>query len=194
LFSPGDFSDRLVRTSVQNLTAVYKSEGFSSVHVSSKVLNRGGNIKVQFEVVEGPRDVVKSITIEGADTFPESKFAPGGLKLAAGQPYSQAHVQADRTAIIANYLQAGYLTASFRETAAEVSKQDPHEVNVVYHIYEGPRVDAGDVITLGRAHTKQRLIDQDVTSIKTGEPLKESSLLVRGASSTIIRECSIGQR
>ena len=181
LFSPGDFSDRLVRTSVQNLTAVYKSEGFSSVHVSSKVLNRGGNIKVQFEVVEGPRDVVKSITIEGADTFPESKFAPGGLKLAAGQPYSQAHVQADRTAIIANYLQAGYLTASFRETAAEVSKQDPHEVNVVYHIYEGPRVDAGDVITLGRAHTKQRLIDQDVTSIKTGEPLKESSLLVAGS-------------
>jgi outer membrane protein insertion porin family len=181
LFSPGDFSDRLVRTSVQNLTAVYKSEGFSSVHVTSKVLNRGGNIQVQFEVAEGPRDVVKSITIEGADTFPESKFAPKDLKLAAGQPYSQAHVQSDRTTIIANYLQAGYLTASFRETAAEVSKQDPHEVNVVYHIDEGPKVDAGDVITLGRTHTKQRLIDKDVSSIKTGEPLTESSLLVAGS-------------
>jgi outer membrane protein assembly factor BamA len=181
LFSPGNFSDRLVRTSVDNLTAVYKSEGFSSVHVISKVSNRGGDIQVTFEVTEGPRDKVKSITIEGADTFPESKFAPKGLKLAAGKPYSQSNVRADRTTIIASYLQAGYLTASFRETATAVSKTDPHEVNVAYHIYEGPRVDAGEIVTLGRAHARQRLIDEDVSSIKTGKPLTESELLVAGS-------------
>jgi outer membrane protein insertion porin family len=181
LFSPGSFSDHLVRTSVENLTAVYKSEGFSSVYITSKVLNRGGDIRVLFEVTEGPRDVVKSITIEGADTFPESKFAPKGLKLAAGEPYSQSHVQADRTTIVSNYLQAGYLTASFRETAAEVSKADPHEVNVVYHIYEGPKIDAGELITLGRVHTQQRLINEDVTSIKPSQPLTESDLLIAGS-------------
>lgn len=181
LFSPGNFSDRLVRSSVNNLTAVYQSEGFSNVHVASKVENRGGDIQVSFLVTEGPRDIVKSITVKGANTFPESKFAPDGLKLAVGQPYSQAHVKTDRTNIIAHYLQAGYLTSTFHETATAVSKVDPHEINVMYRIHEGPRVDAGDIVTLGRKHTQQRLIDDDIAAIKSGQPLTESDLLLSGS-------------
>ena len=142
LFSPGDFSDRLVRSSIDNLTAVYRSEGFSSVKIESSVVNRGGDIQVSFRVTEGPRDIVNSIVIDGDRTFPQSSFAPQGLKLAAGQPYSQSHVEADRANIISHYLQAGYLVASFRETATEVSKSDPHHINVVYHIDEGPKIDA----------------------------------------------------
>jgi len=181
LFSPDNFSDRLVRSSADNLTAVYRSEGFSSAKVTSSIVNRGGDIRVSFRVIEGPRDIVNSIDIEGAGTFAESQFAPGGLKLAAGRPYSQAHVEADRANIISHYLQAGYLTASFHETASEVSKSDPHHINVVYHIYEGPKVNAGDVVTLGRAHTQPRLIDDDVAAIKPGQPLTESQLLIAGS-------------
>jgi outer membrane protein assembly factor BamA len=181
IFSPGDFSDRLVRSSVNNLIAVYRSEGFSSVQITPKVINNGGDIRVAFHVEEGPRDIVSSIHIDGADTFPESKFAPKGLKLAAGQPYSQAHVQADRAAIIAQYLQAGYLMANFRETAAAVSKSDPHHINVIYHIYEGPKVTTAEVLTLGRDHAKQRLINEDTAGLKPGEPLTESELLVAGS-------------
>lgn len=180
LFSPGKFSDQLVRSSVDNLKAVYKSEGFSSVQVAPSVANRGKEIAVIFMVTEGPRDIVNSLTIAGADTFPQSKFAPDGLKLAAGHPYSQAHVEADRASIIAHYLQAGYLNASFRETAASVSKTDNHSINVVYRIFEGPRVDTGSVITLGRLQTHQRLIDKDVASIRPGKPLTESHLLTAG--------------
>jgi outer membrane protein insertion porin family len=181
LFSPGNFSQQLLRSSVNNLKAVYQSEGFSNVQVASSETNRGGDINVQFRVTEGPGDVVNSLTIEGNDTVPAAQFAPGGLKVVAGQPYSQAHVEADRANIIAHYLQAGYLNSSFRETATEVSKDDPHHVNVVYHIYEGPKVIAGSVLTLGRDHTKQRLIDQDVSGIKPGEPLTESELLLAGS-------------
>jgi outer membrane protein insertion porin family len=179
--SPGKFSERLVRSSVKNLSAVYRSEGFSSVEVEPKVVNRGGDIQVSFRVIEGPRDIVQSINIEGADTFPQTKFAPGGLKLAAGQPYSQQHVAADRASIVAHYLQAGYLTATFRETANQVSKADPHHINVVYHIYEGPKVNAAETITLGRNHTQQRLIDEDMSSIKPEQPLTESGLLIAGS-------------
>jgi outer membrane protein assembly factor BamA len=176
-FSPGKFSDKLVRTSVKNLQAVYQSEGFSSAKITSKVDNAGGDIKVFFQVQEGPRDIVNSLQIEGADTFPQSKFAPDGLKLGAGKPYSQALVESDRANIVAEYLEAGYLTSSFRQTADVVSKQDPHHINVVYHIYEGPQVFAGDVITLGRVQTKQRLIDRDVSSIHPSTPLTETQLL-----------------
>ncbi len=114
LFSPGDYSEQLVRASTKNLTALYQSEGFSSVQVTSSVSHKDGNLTVAFHVVEGPRDIVSSLQIEGADTFPEAKFAPDGLKLAAGKPYSQKFVEADRANIIAHYLQAGYLTSSFR--------------------------------------------------------------------------------
>jgi len=178
LFSHGSYSEKLVRGSVKNLEDVYKSEGFSSVKVVPKVVRTAGNIKVAFDVTEGPRDTVNTLKVEGADTLPQAQFAPGGMKLDAGKPYSQSLVQADRASIMAHYLQAGYLTASFRQTATIVSKEDPHHINVVYHIYEGPRVFTGNIVTLGRASTQQRLIDRDVAPyIKPNQPLTEGHLL-----------------
>jgi outer membrane protein insertion porin family len=175
LFSPGNYSEQLVRASTKNLMAVYQSEGFSSAQVTSSVAHKDGNLSVAFHVVEGPRDIVSSLKIEGADTLRES--APGGLKLAEGKPYSQKFVEADRAKIVAHYLQAGYLTANFRQTATVASKNDPHHVNVVYHIYEGPQVFTQDVITLGRQQTQQRLIDRDVATIVPNHPLTETQLL-----------------
>jgi outer membrane protein assembly factor BamA len=180
-FSSGKFSDQLLRSSVKNLEAVYQSEGFSSVKVEPTVVNNGGDIQVTFRVTEGPRDIVNSIAIEGANSFPQSQFAPDGLKLAAGLPYSQAHAMADRASIIARYLKAGYLNATLRETASEVAKNEPHRIDVVYHIYEGPRVFAGDKITLGRERTRQKLIDIDTSAIKPDSPLTELNLLTAGS-------------
>jgi outer membrane protein insertion porin family len=180
-FSPGKFSDQLVQTSTKNLKAVYQSEGFKDVQVTSVVERANGDVQVIFRVVEGPRDIVNSLTIEGAKTFPQSQFAPNGLQITAGRPYSQAFVQTDRNNIIANYLKAGYLIASFRETASEVSKSEQHRINVVYHIFEGPKVTTGNVLTLGRDHVQQRLIDKDVAGIRKGQPLTESELLVAGS-------------
>ena len=179
--SRGKFSQQLLRRSTSNLKAVYESEGFSSVQVVPQVKSSEGNVSVTFVVTEGPRDVVASLKIEGARTFPASEYAPHGLRTSAGQPYSGAHVVADRTEIMANYLRAGYLTASFRETATAVSKNLPHEINVVYHIDEGPRVRTGDVITLGRERTRQRLINKDIAALKPEQPLTETSLLAAGA-------------
>ncbi|MGC2400557.1 MAG: POTRA domain-containing protein [Acidobacteriaceae bacterium] len=182
LFSPGAYSEQLVRTSVKNLTALYASEGFSSAQVTSSTSQKNGNLAVVFHVVEGPQDIVSSLRIEGADTFPESKFAPKGLKLARGKPYSQKLVEADRANIVAHYLQAGYLTSSFRQTASAAGKEDPHQINVVYHIYEGPQVHTHDVITLGRERTKQRLIDRDVSMIVANQPLTETQLLTAASN------------
>ncbi len=177
LFSHGSFSNNLVRTSANNLTAIYGAQGFSSAKVTSSTRNTGDGIVVTFHVVEGPRDIVNAVGIEGADTLPESQFAPHGLKVRAGQPYSSAHVEEDRTEILANYLKAGYLQVSFRETASQVSKAEPYRINVVYHIVEGPRVLTGDVLTLGRATTSPRLIKGDIASVKSGTPLREQDLL-----------------
>ena len=189
LLSHGKSSEQLVQTSIRNLKAVYQSEGFSDVQVTSASRQIDGNIQITFRVVEGPRDTVNSLSIEGASTLPQSQFAPGGLKLAAGQPYSQAHVQTDRANILSNYLKAGYLIAGFREEASQVSKSEPHRIDVVYHIFEGPRVITGNVVTLGCQRTKQRLIDRDVGQIRQGQPLAESELL--GAASKLYNHTGV---
>jgi len=178
--SAGKFSNKLVDDSEDNLTAVYKSEGFSSVKVSSKVVRHGKLIDVSFAVTEGPQDIVASLKVEGAAKFPAWKYAPHGLKVRAGEPYSAANVSADRTMIVANYLNAGFLKASFRETASQVSKNEPHHIIVVYHIYEGPQLRTGDVLTEGRHHTRQRLINNDIAAIKPKQPLRETDLLEAG--------------
>ncbi len=180
--SHGRFNDQLVRAGKKNLLAVYQSKGFSSVQVTSSVANRNGDVQVAFNVVEGPRDTVASLTIDGASTFPESQFAPRGLKVTASQPYSQANVEADRAGIMAEYFKAGYLTASFRETASQVSKSEPHRINVIYHIYEGPRVFTAGVVTLGRDHTQQRLIDRDVADIHPDQPLTETKIFTASSN------------
>lgn len=177
LFSPGKFSDNLVRSSSKALQAVYQSEGYSAVKITPHVENNGGDIRVRFNVDEGPRDIVQSLAVEGADTFPPSSFAPDGLNLAEGKPYSQKLVENDRATIVAHYLQAGYLMASFRETANAVSKNDRHHVNVVYHIYEGPRVYTGNVITLGLRKATPRLVAEDAAAIRPEKPLTETNLL-----------------
>lgn len=176
-FSHGKFSDNFVQKSANNLAAMYESEGYSSVKVTPSVTRDGDNVRVAFQIDEGPQDIVTSLNIEGTDTFPKESFAPQGLNLREGGGYSQKLVEKDRANIVANYLKAGYLTASFRETAKSVSKEDPHHVEVTYHIYEGPKVTTGNIITLGRRSTKQRIINGDIADLKPGQPLTETDIL-----------------
>lgn len=180
LFSRGKYSQELLNASVANITKVYQSEGFSSVRVRSRVTNRQRRLHIYLNVIEGPRDVVNSLTLKGNATFPESQFAPDGLQIAAGQPYSQSRVENDRKNIVTHYLQAGYVASSFRETASEVSKSEPHRINVTYQIYEGPRVMTGDIYTLGRVRTQQRLLNEDLKPLAPGRPLRDSDLMSAG--------------
>ncbi len=175
LFSHGAFSEKLLRQSTKNLEATYRAEGFSDVKVTSKVENQNGNIDVVFEVNEGPRDYVRELKVVGNETMPLAELAPHGLKLAAGQPYSQTKANEDRTAITVKYLQSGYLTAYFRETVTS-EKNDPHGLIVTYEIHEGPRVTISSVVTLGREQTRQLFIDR-AAKLTLHKPLTTGDML-----------------
>jgi outer membrane protein insertion porin family len=175
-YSHGKYSNKLVRTSVRNIENLYKADGFSSVKVAPQVTTRSGNVLVTFHVEEGPQDIVEALDVQGNHTVPVAQFAPKGLKVTAGQPYSARNVQQDRNQIMATYLSQGYLTATFRETAKPVPGQ-PHRLQVIYQIYEGPQVHTATVVTLGRNETQQKLINRETAEIHSGKPLKEDDLL-----------------
>jgi len=174
--SHGRYSEQLLRSSARNLENLYKANGFSLVKVTSQVSSPKGDLRVAFHVEEGEQDVVQDLQIEGNQTLSESQLAPMGLKLRPGQPYSQENVTADRSQIMATYLSEGYLTATFRQTVHHVAGE-PHRVQVVYQIYEGPQVRTATVVTLGRNHTKQKLIDRQIEGISANRPMKENDLL-----------------
>jgi outer membrane protein insertion porin family len=174
LLSHGKFSEKLVRTSVANLKRVYQANGFSSVQVTPEVTNEHGNIAVRFRVDEGPQDIVEARRLEGNNTVPENKLAPDGLKVTEGRPYSTKLVDEDRNQIMAQYLRLGYPNANFRATARPIDK-DPHRLEVVYHITEGPRVIIDQIVTLGRKHTRQSFIDR-TAQLKSEDAMREDEL------------------
>jgi outer membrane protein insertion porin family len=173
--SRGSYSEKLVHTTVKNLEAVYEAAGFSTVKVVPQVRNTNGNLDVTFRVTEGPRDIVEALQVEGNVSRPVSQLVPGGLKVVPGQFYSQKLVDEDRSNLISQYLQLGYLTANFRETVKQVDK-DPHRLAVTYHIYEGPRVIATNVVTVGREDTRQGYIDR-TAQLQPHRPLTENEML-----------------
>lgn len=171
----GRYSEQLVASSVRNLTNFYRAAGYANARVTPGVAQTNGDIVVTFYVEEGPLDTVETLQIVGNNSLPESQFAPKGLNLAPGKPYSQNMVRDDRNQILARYLSLGYLTANFRATA-EPSKNDPHRLVVTYNIYEGPRVEAQSVVTLGYKQTRPTLIDR-TTGVKAGRPLSANEML-----------------
>ena len=175
-FSHGKYSEKLVRTSVKNLTDTYKAAGYSEASVVPNVVRKGGNLEITFQVDEGPLTTVRNLTIQGNNTMSETQFAPHGLNLGPGKPYSQELVLKDRSLIVARYLTQGYLNAGFRASSKAVSGE-PHQVDVIYQINEGPRVETATIITDGRKHTDQALINRNL-KVATGEPLSENSMLL----------------
>ena len=175
LISHGKFSDQLVRQSAQNLEKVYQAEGFSSVKVTPQVIRKNGDVIARFAVEEGPQDIIQALHLEG-NRVPEQTLAPKGLKSAEGQPYSAKRVDDDRNQITAQYLRMGYLNATFQATAQKVDGS-AHQLDVTYHIIEGPRVIVDSVITLGRRATRQSLINRTVR-LQTEAPLREDELLM----------------
>ncbi len=174
-FSHGSFSNRLIKTSSDNLQRIYQAEGFSTAKVTPEVKRESGNISVVFRVEEGPQDVVAALNVVGNDTVPVSKLAPQGLKVSEGQPYSTKKVDEDRSQIGAQYLRMGYLNSTFRATAHPIGK-DPHRLEVTYTISEGPKVMVDGVITLGAKITRQSLIDKTI-QLKSEKPMQEDDLL-----------------
>lgn len=178
-FSHGKYSEQLVRKGVKNIQGLYHGAGYSQVKVTPRVERDGGDLKLAFQVEEGARDLVDSLEIEGNHQLAKEKFAPKGLNLEPGKPYSTQLLNKDRDQIVATYLDSGFLTMTFKATVRH-AKDDPHHVQVVYQIDEGPQVTTASVAPVGAQHTRPEIIAHNA-NIKTRKPLSETALL-RGES------------
>src|SRR5262245_8865466 len=162
-------------TSIKTLQAFYQSNGFNQVKVTPQ-FNQSKDVIVTFAVDEGPQNLVSAFRVEGNSSVPLKQLAPDGLRLAAGQPYSQKSIADDRHKIMSYYLENGYLTATFKPTAQPLP-DDPHKFDVVYTIHEGPQVKTSSIVTVGNNITKPALIAKQMRRLQVEQPLTERDIL-----------------
>ncbi|GAC1701328.1 MAG: hypothetical protein NVS9B4_04390 [Candidatus Acidiferrum sp.] len=175
-FSRGLVNARLVAKSAANLKKFYRNAGYEDAKVQANVIDHEPTLDVQFQITEGPQTIVEAVRYEGNHAFSNDALdPPSGPGIVVGQAYSQSRVNADRDLILAKYFEQGYLTARLRSTT-ERHAGDPHRVDVIYHIKEGPKVHVADVLFAGQQHTRLSYLTR-LTDIHAEQPLSQAKLL-----------------
>jgi outer membrane protein insertion porin family len=171
LMRRGRYSEAFREKDEENITNLYKSNGFRDVSVTS-VVDRalGGNtgqVGVTVQIQEGPQWIVDTVTLDGIENG-DQEVLETGLASLAGQPFSEVNMATDRSYVLTWYYSHGYPNADFK---AEWHHSDtPNHVNIRYAITEGDRKFVRDVITTGLKTTRQDLVAKRIT-LTPGEPL-----------------------
>jgi len=199
LGSRGRFSRRLIEADRVSMEGLYRSNGFLDVNVDAQILDnylgKEGDLFVRFVVNEGIQTRVASLKIEGNRAFTDEELQ-GVVGSLPGQPYSEVSVGSDRANILALYFNQGYPEAALRPTAEEVDskKEEPaatqfamekngkkattefKEVNVTYHIDEGPQTRVRRVLVTGFVHTRPGMIRRQI-QVKPNAPLRQGEVV-----------------
>ena len=173
----GTFSHALLDHDVKALTLLYQERGFPNARVTPDIHeNYAGNPRelfVTFNITEGPLVKVGRLDIQG--WTPELQRGLRILLLSrAGQPFSPERAQTDKDSLLTYLANQGYGQATVNWKASPVSPTN--EVTVEYTIDTGPRETVQRIIFLGNEHTRDALIDRELT-FDEGEPLSQSKLL-----------------
>ncbi len=132
---------------------------------------------VEFVVHEGLQTVVRELSFTGADHADMNKLKKP-LKLKPGKPYSEIAVKDDKLRIKNYYADNGYPYAEV-ESEANVDEENG-DVNVIFHVNEGPLVTIGSILIIGIDHTRASTI-RSALYVDRGDPYSRSKIL-RGAS------------
>jgi outer membrane protein insertion porin family len=176
LISRGAFSNKLLKSSVSGIEALYKDNGFEQVKVTPDVVDREPKLYITFNIAEGDRTVVNSLKVAGNKHIPLSQLRPrNGFELEEGKPFSPRRLSDDRNKLAAKYLDQGFLNSEVK-TVVSRHPDDPHQVDVTYQITEDQQVRISRVLNLGQNHTKLDLI-RISTDLHPEEPLSAGKLL-----------------
>ena len=163
----GRYSQAFVKKDEENIANLYRASGFRDVKVTSDTAPRKAKIGVVVHIEEGPQWVVDAVALEGMAEEDRQALEPQ-LASAAGQPFSEVALAADRNLALTYYSSHGYPSADFKAVWSATAV--PHHVNVKYTAEPGERQYVRQILTTGLTHTRQKLIAERIT-LKAGDPL-----------------------
>jgi outer membrane protein assembly complex protein YaeT len=173
----GRYSEAFRKKDEENVSNLYRSNGFRDVKVTS-VATRGergdpSKVSVVLNIDEGPQWIVESVAIEGIADEERRKAFGERLACMPGQPFSESNMAADRASILTWYFSNGYPRAELR--AGWQKSETPNRARVVYSVTVGPRHFVRAVLTTGLRTTSQKLVEKRI-SLRPGDPLSSTDL------------------
>ncbi len=167
----GRYSEAFRRKDEENITALYQSNGFRNVKVTTEVdrgyQGKAGNVAVTIHIEEGPQWLVASVELKGIAQARQADVE-SGLTSTAGEPFADANVATDRNHILNYYYAHGLPNATVQ--AAWTPSSQPNHVNVVYTIQEGDRQYVRGILITGLHTTRRSLVDRTL-HIEPGDAL-----------------------
>jgi outer membrane protein insertion porin family len=176
-FSPGRYSEALLKNDVNGFEALYLSNGFRQAKIQTKVdddyRSNPNHLAVHIRIEEGPQTLVGAFRIVGnqkveAKAFPE-------LNTAAGQPYSEQSLASDRDSILNYYFNHGFSKAVL-DIITDPTPGTPDREDVTYSIQEGEQFFVNQVMVGGLEHTRDYVVQREV-QVVAGKPLSQQDLL-----------------
>ncbi len=129
---------------VEKLTSYYRRLGYFRARVARELdLDESGKwVTLTFVIDEGPRYVVRSVKIEGAQKFPEEPLL-GFMDIKPGQYFHQDKMNKDINTLTDLYGSKGYVFADVQADPRFL--EEPGQLDLVYRVKEGEVFYIGDI-------------------------------------------------
>lgn len=147
-------ADFRIENDARKIERLYRMRGFHFVQVRTVVTDAEAGRTVTFEVLEGPKVQVESITFKGAEHVTRDKLLEfmgtqeSGFLGLRGADYVEETLVKDRSSLVNVYRREGYLNAKVEIEDVSFS-EDRSEAYVTIAVTEGPAFTVGSVKVVG---------------------------------------------
>ena len=174
LTGKGRFSPELMKQDADRIRDLYLQEGFEQVTITPSFEDdpSGVNVTITFQVNEGKQTLVSEIHVAG-DTVMSKEELLKRTSLNPGMPYSQKKLDEARRLIESTYLGLGYPDVIVESKIQRIS---PERVQINYIVFEGVKIQIGDIYVVGNRLTKRKIITRSIL-FHEGDPLSIEKLL-----------------
>ncbi len=177
ILSHGRFSQPLMNSDVDSITALYKSNGFLDASVEAQMTDdvggKIGEMAVTYRIHEGTQTRVTKLTIQGNETFPTDQLAQL-MNTQEGQAYSEQNIALDRDAVLNFYFDKGFPNTQFEYKSAPTPDK-PNSMDVTFTILEGKQFFVDRVLTSQLEFTRPYVV-QNQLQIKSDDPLSQTQM------------------
>jgi outer membrane protein insertion porin family len=179
----GAFSQQLVAQDIASIKALYMSNGFSAVKVTTQFTDSDtgstkaskiSHFRIVYVIDEGTQRRIGKYDIDGATAEQLNDFRPL-LNTQVGQPYSAININQDRDLVQTYYFSKGYDNAQI-SLFQQAEQNHPDSVDFTMKIVAGKQFFVRKVIVSGVERTKPSIVQQRIT-LRPDDPLNQTALL-----------------
>jgi outer membrane protein insertion porin family len=159
-FFRGKVERQKIEADVQKLTAYYRNLGYFKARVGRELEfdDSGKWLTIKFIIDEGPRYVVRNVSVEGNQKFASQPMLDF-LKLKSGEHFNQSSMNRDLNTIVDLYGSQGHVFADVQPDLRFL--EEPGQLDLVYRIQEGDVFRVGEInVKIGGEfpHTRQTVV------------------------------------